>query len=297
MGRIAYINGHFISDHLAQVDFHDRGYHFADGMYEVAAYYNQQLLDWQPHLARLHRSLGELNIPAPLSDTALTHTMQELVRRNRQRHGLVYLQITRGTLRRNHAPNVPLKPNLTLCILPENKKGRIQAHTGIAVITGADERWARCNIKSIALLPNTIAKGVAQGEGVYEMWQMREENGTYYITEGSTSNSYIVDGNDTLITHPANQHILGGIVREQLLRLADKAGIAVEERPFTREEAYDAKEALLTSSSAHILPVTKIDNHAIGNGAAGAITRRLQVAYDAHVMEQTNFDLKSIPND
>lgn len=290
MARIAYINGEFVPDHEAMVPFHDRGYHFADGMYEVVAYYNQRLLDWQPHLKRMHRSLDELSIPAPLHDVSLIRIIHELIRRNRQRNGLVYLQVTRGVQRRNHMAGGALKPTLSLCILPENKKGRAQSHSGVAVATGPDERWARCNIKSTSLLPNTLAKATATEKSVYELWQLRDG----MITEGSASNSYIIDSNDTLITHPANAGILGGIVRERIIELAHQHNITVEERSFSLEEAYRAKEAFLSSSSAHILPVTNIDNAGI---AIGKITRTLQAAYDSHVFAETEFNLKSTPND
>ena len=288
MTQIAYIDGKFTPTLHAKVDFNDRGYHFADGIYEVMAFYHQRFIDYAPHMERLHRSLDEMGIPAPMGDAGLVNIMRELMRRNAMRHGLIYLQITRGvTPRRNHLAPKRMRPVLTLCALPENKAAYNQANTGVKVITAPDERWSRCNIKSISLLPNTLAKRTAADAHAYETWQIRDG----IITEGSASNSYIITDEGALKTHPSNAHILGGIVRETTLRLAHEAGIDVDETPFTPEEALAASEAFLTSSSAHILPVTHIDGATIGNGQRGQITQKLQRLYHDHIAKETGYEL------
>ncbi len=289
MSIVAYIDGRFVPDHQAQVAFHDRGYHFADGVYEVVAYYHQTLLDAEPHLARLHRSLAAIDIAAPFGDVALQRIMRELILRNRRQHGLVYIQITRGVQRRNHASKGALAPVVTMTVIPENKKARAQAQRGVSVVTTDDQRWARCDIKSISLLPNVRAKAVAQRAEVYEVWMHRGG----VVTEASAANAYIIKDN-VLITHPETHAILGGIVRQRVLECAQEVGVKVGERSFTIEEACAADEAFVSSSSAHMIPVVKIDDTKIGTGMPGSLTQKLQRAYDAHVKTQTGYELNSV---
>ncbi len=278
MSRIAYINGRFVPQSGAMVPMEDRGYQFADGVYEVIALYDGRLLDVRGHLARLERSLKELGIRAPVAQAALWPLIRELIRRNRRRNGLIYIQVTRGVAPRNHLSQ-PDRAMLSLSLNPINFPDEVQRSQGVAVITTQDQRWARCDIKSIALLPNVLARRHAAQQQAREAWQV---NAAGFITEGALSNAYIIK-QGTLITHPADHAILAGITRDVVLRIAREAGIGVEERPFTPEEAADADEAFMTSASSFVLPVTQLNDKPLGDGTCGPLTRQLMSGYDKHI--------------
>ncbi|KAB7739360.1 D-amino-acid transaminase [Parvibaculum sedimenti] len=278
MSRIAYVNGRYVRHADAGVHIDDRGYQFADGVYEVCGIRGGKLMDEELHLARLQRSLAELRIASPMPLSALRQVLREVVRRNRVENGLVYFQVTRGVAPRDHPfPAGPVKPSLVITAKRLNM-ARIQqsAEKGVAVVTMPDLRWARRDIKSIALLPNILAKQAAREAGAYEAWLVDAEG---YVTEGSSTNAWIVDKFGRLVTRSTGPEILSGITRTVLLETAKREGIEIVERPFTPDEAKSAREAFISASSAVIIPVVRIDDTAIGNGAPGSITLRLREAY------------------
>jgi D-alanine transaminase len=279
MSRISYVNGAYLPHAEACVSIDDRGYVFADGVYEYFAFFNRRILDEERHLNRLERSLKAIEIAEPVSMRALSLIMRELLHRNPFTHGGLYLQISRGVARRDHPFPKQAKPSLILTVGPSKKPKPEQIEKGVGVCTAPDIRWARRDIKSISLLPNILARQLSASQGLRETWLI--QNGV--ITEGSASNSYIVDKSGKVITHPANQWILGGITRDVVLELARANGIAVEERPFTLEEVRQASEAFLTSTSANVLPVTRVDDITIGNGKPGPVTQKLLTLVESHI--------------
>lgn len=283
MSRISYANGRYVPHADAVVQIEDRGYQFADGIYEYFAFYNCKILDMDLHLARLERSLAKLSIPQPMSMRALTLVIDELIAKNFRRDGGLYLQVTRGVARRDHPFPANVKPALTMTICAAKTPKAHEISDGVRVITQPEIRWQKCDIKAVALLANVLAKQAASAAKAREAWLYRPD-GT--VTEGAVSNSYIIT-NGTLITHPADQFILGGVTRDIVLRLARANGIPVEERPFTLSEAKAADEAFLTSTSANVLPVTQVDDGKIGAGKPGPVTRRLMKLYTDHIFEQT----------
>ena len=284
MARISYVDGQFLPSHLAQVAMQDRGYQFADGVYEVAAFMNARLLDEARHLDRLERSLAALAIPMPMTRRALTLKLYELMRRSHQRDGLLYLQITRGAAPRNHLWPQGMRPVLTMSVFPPKFPGAALRAKGCAVITAADERWARCDIKSISLLPNVLARKKSATPELRETWLVNE---TGVITEGSSTNAFLVTTQGKIITHPADHHILGGVTRDVVLELARSHQIPVEERGFTPRELAEAAEAFLTSTSNFVLPVVVVDGNKVGDGTPGTVTRRLMALYDHHIEQET----------
>ncbi len=284
MARIAYVNGQYVQHHEACVHIEDRGYQFADGIYEYIAFYNRTLLDGELHIKRLMRSLAELKIDMPVSPTAMSIIIRELMGRNNRVDGGIYIQVTRGVARRDHPFPKDVKPALvmTLCGPKTPKENEIKA--GVKVITAPDNRWGRCDIKSIALLANVLAKQNATEHHTREAWLVREDRS---ITEGAVSNAYIVSKDGELVTHPLDKRVLGGITREVVLRLARKAGIPVAERAFNVVELKSIKEAFITSTSANVLPVVKIDDKLVGSGKPGPVTLKLQELYSTYIYKQT----------
>lgn len=281
MSRIAYVNGSYIRHAEAAVHIEDRGYQFADGVYEVCGIRAGRFMDERLHLERLKRSLAELRIAEPMSIPALQFVMREVVRRNRVQDGLVYLQVTRGVAPRDHPfPSVPVRPSVVVTAKRLNA-ARIAAsvENGVAVVTMPDIRWARRDIKSVALLPNILAKQAAREAGAYEAWLVDSEG---FVTEGASTNAWIVDREGRLVTRPATADILNGVTRLVLLAAARAEGIEVVERAFTPEEARQAREAFISASSAILIPVTRIDGEAIGNAAPGTLSLRLREAYMKH---------------
>ena len=278
MSRIAYVNGRYLRHAEAAVHIEDRGYQFADGIYEVCGLRDGRFMDEALHLQRLARSLSELRIAMPMPETALRHVLREVVRRNRISNGLVYIQVTRGVAPRDHPfPAIPVLPALVVTAKRLNA-ARIAAavEKGVAVMTMPDIRWTRRDIKSVALLPNILAKQAAREAGAYEAWLVDPEG---FVTEGASTNAWIVDRDGRLITRPAGHDILNGVTRQVLLEAARAEGIEVVERPFTPDEARSAREAFISASSAIIIPVVRIDGQPVGNGEPGSLTLRLREAY------------------
>ena len=278
MSRIVYVNGRYVPYARASVHIDDRGYQFADGVYEVCAVRDGRLVDEAPHLKRLERSLGELRIGWPIGVEQLRHVMRETVRRNRVVDGLVYVQISRGVARRDHPfPLGAVKPSLVVTArnLAVDKYDALAA-TGVAVITLPETRWARCDIKSTSLLANVLAKQKAREAGAFEAWFVDRDG---FVTEGASTNAWIVDANGVLRTRRLDQTILPGVTRGEILPLCLQLSIRLEETPFTVEAAKAAREAFVTSASAGVIPVTSVDAVKLGDGKPGGIARSLRDAY------------------
>ena len=280
MSRIAYVNGQYVPLREAGVHIEDRGYQFADGIYEVCLVIDGRYWDLEGHLTRMERSLKELQIAMPLPTSALKIVMGELINRNRLKNALVYIQTTRGVAPRNHPfPDGDIEPALVMTAKRfDLDQSDAKAAKGINVITQPDIRWGRVDIKTIGLLPNALAKQAAKVAGADEAWLIREDG---KVTEGSSSNAWIVDARGTLITHPKTNQILGGITRQTAMACAQELQIKVEERAFTPEEALNASEAFLSSATGLIMPIVQIDGKTVGNGAPGPISLRLREAYKA----------------
>lgn len=281
MSRIAYVNGRYLPRHAAAVNIEDRGYQFSDGVYEVCEVRGGRLVDERLHVERLLRSLRELRIPMPMTPAALGAVMRETVRRNRVRDGIVYLQITRGVARRDHAfPPDGTVPSVVVTARNLDLAGNERtAADGIAVVTVPDNRWERVDIKSVALLPNVLAKQTAREQGAKEAWFVDRAG---WVTEGSSTNAWIVTRDGELVTRPADHGILRGITRTVLLGLIKEQGLRFTERAFTVEEAYGAREAFVTSASLIVMPVVKIDGRPVGNGAPGLVATALRREFHRH---------------
>ena len=281
MSRIAYVNGRYLPLAQACVNIEDRGYQFSDGVYEVCEVRASLLIDERRHIERLKRSLSELRIAMPMSPEALGVVLREVVRRNRVRWGIVYLQITRGVSRRDHAfPPPGTAPSLV--VTARNLDFAIAerlAANGVAVISVPDNRWDRVDIKSVSLLPNVLAKQAAREQGAREAWFVDQEG---RVTEGSSSNAWIVTRDGKVVTRHADHAILKGITRTVVLDVLAAQGLALEERPFTLEEAHAAREAFITSASQIVLPVVRIDGRPVGNGAPGLVASALRRDYHRH---------------
>jgi D-alanine transaminase len=280
MSRIAYVNGRYVPHRDACVHVEDRGYQFADGVYEVIAVSHGRPIDQEPHLERLGRSLAELRMAWPMSRRALQSVIREMIRRNKLSClGAVYLQVTRGVAPRNHAFPSCARPALVMTARVLPAFDLQAARRGVRVITLADIRWRRPDIKSVSLLPNVLAKQQAVEAGAYEAWMVDDEG---MITEGTASNAWIVTKDGELVTRAADRSILSGITRATVLRLAQQQGLRLVERSFSLEEARSATEAFLTSTTSWVKPVAQIDDLAIGAGAIGPLTDRLLSLYVAH---------------
>jgi len=275
MARIAYVNGRYRPLGEACVNVEDRGYQFADGVYEVCEVRGGHLVDERRHLQRLLRSLGELKISLPMPLTALGVVLRETLTRNRVQDGIVYLQVTRGVARRDFAfPTADTRPSVVVTArsLDPASNEKI-AVNGIDVVTLPDNRWDRVDIKTVSLLPNVLAKQTAREQGAREAWFVDCEG---RVTEGSSSNAWIVTREGKVVTRPADQGILRGITRTVLLDAIKAQKLTLEERAFTVQEAYAAREAFLTSASQIVMPVVRIDAKPIGNGAPGPVTTALR---------------------
>lgn len=276
MARYAYVNGHYVDHRTANVHIEDRGYQLADGVYEVVGVRDGRLIDEGPHIDRLDRSLGELRIGWPMSRAALGFVLRELMRRNRLRDGLIYMQVTRGVARRDHAfPTSPVRPAIVITT-KNSKRGEADPGPGVAVKSLLDIRWGRCDIKTVALLPNVLAKQAARESGAYEAWLVDAQG---CVTEGASTNAWIVTRDDELITRQTDHGILAGITRQTLKKLCDSLQLKLVERPFSLAEAKLAKEAFISSATSFVTPVVKIDGEAVGDGRPGAISRRLREEY------------------
>ncbi len=279
MARQAYVNGRYVPQGEATVHIEDRGYQFADGVYEVVPVVQGTPVDEDPHLDRLERSLDELRIAMPMSRAALKLVSHELMRRNGLSNGFLYMQVTRGVAPRDHKFPKAATPALVMTTRQTKPHSAKQLADGVAVITLPDIRWKRCDIKSVSLLPNVLGKQAAVEAGAFEAWMVGEDG---RVTEGTSTNAWIVTGDNKLVTREASNAILNGITRLALLRLAESEGVELEERAFTVEEALQAREAFITSSTNFVMPVTRIDDLPVGNGHPGLLTMRLREVYEGH---------------
>jgi D-alanine transaminase len=279
VSRIAYVAGQYLPHRQAAVHIEDRGYQFGDGVYEVIAVMDGRLVDEERHLRRLNRSLTELRINPPMCNAALKIVMREVVRRNGVESGIVYLQVTRGVATREHAFPKSAKPVLVITSRRARPPDPRLSRAGIAVITIPDIRWQRCDIKSIALLPNVLGKQQAREAGAYEAWQVDREG---YITEGTSTNAWIVTEDGAVVTRAADHAILNGVTRLAVLDIIHGEGYRLVERPFSVAEAKAAREAFLTSTTADLLPVVRLDGAPVADGKPGPLSRKLRKAYFAH---------------
>ncbi|MFQ5773177.1 MAG: D-amino-acid transaminase [Kiloniellaceae bacterium] len=280
MPRQAYVNGRYLPHRQAAVHIEDRGYQFADGVYEVIPVYNGILVDEDPHLDRLERSLRELRIAMPMGRAALKMCARELIRRNDLTNGFIYMQVTRGVAARDHRFPANAEPAVVMTTRQMRPHSEKLVSEGLKVITVPDIRWKRCDIKSVSLLPNVLAKQQAAEAGAYEAWQVDEEG---RVTEGSSTNAWIVTAEGKVVTREATHAILNGITRLSLIKLIEAEGHVLEERPFTVAEAKAAREAFLTSSTSFVLPVTQIDGTPVGNGHPGLLFGRIRELYINYV--------------
>jgi len=283
MPRQAFVNGRYVSHGAAAVHIEDRGYQFADGVYEVVPVVQGALIDEDPHLDRLERSLGELQIAMPMTRQALKLVSRELMRRNRLSRGFLYMQITRGVAPRDHKFPEGVEPALVMTTRQMKPQSHQAVTEGVGVISIPDLRWSRCDIKSVSLLPNVLGKQEAVEAGAYEAWMVDPQG---RVTEGTSTNAWIVTQDNELVTRDASTSILNGITRLRLLDLVRQDGITFSERAFSIEEARQAREAFITSSSNFVMPVTRIDGQPVGNGHPGLLTGKLREAYLCFVKQQ-----------
>ena len=275
MSRIVYVNGEFVPEADAKVSVFDRGFMFADGVYEVSSVLRGKLIENTGHMVRLRRSLSELSMASPGTDEEIEAIQKELITRNNIDEGLVYLQVTRGAADRDFAYPKNVPPTMVMFTQTKNILANPIAETGISVITVEDIRWRRRDIKTVGLLAPCMAKMQAKAAGADDAWMV--EDG--YITEGSSNNAYIVTDNGTIVTRQIGHEILNGITRRAVLALAEKHAYKVEERLFTVEECYNAAEAFVTSATMFVQPVVKIDDKQIGDGRPGLVAQQLRELY------------------
>jgi D-alanine transaminase len=281
MPRHAYVNGRFVPHDSAVVHIEDRGFQFADGIYEVVAIVEGRLLDEEGHLQRLSRSLGEIRLNWPVKPPTLKLLMRELVQRNRVRNGLLYLQISRGVAKRDFGFPVEAAPTLVMTCRSGRFQTRSQVEQGVAVVTLPDIRWSRRDIKSVALLPQVLGKQQARESGAFEGWLVDPDG---MVTEGCSSNAWIVlaggRAGGRVVTRPPSNRLLNGITRLSLLDICRSLpGLSVEERPFTVAEARQAEEAFLSSAGTFVIPIVRIDGEPVGNGRPGPVAVQLRRAY------------------
>ncbi|HEY9080839.1 D-amino-acid transaminase [Magnetovibrio sp.] len=282
---ISYVNGLYVPHRDASVHIEDRGFQFADAIYEVFAVQKGRLIDEEGHLDRMQRSLDEISIPMPMSRAALKLVMRQLLRVNRIRYGGLYLQISRGVAPRDFPAPAGLTPTLVMTVTRLKPFDPQAALKGVRVITAPDIRWKRCDIKTVQLLAGVMYKTSAHAQGAAEAWLL-DDNG--FITEGSSSNAWIVTANGELLTRHTDHAILGGITRQTVLKLAADNGLKYLERAFSLDEAKAAREAFTTSSTVMVRPVTHIDDSQIGDGACGPFCRQLIALYGAYLGQDTS---------
>jgi D-alanine transaminase len=280
MSRIAYVNGRYRPHRDATVHIEDRGYQFSDGVYEVCEVKGGRLVDERRHMDRLQRSLAELRIRLPMTLPALSVVLHETIRRNRVDWGIVYLQITRGVAPRDHSFPKASRPVVVATARRSRPPNPKLGEEGVAVITIPDIRWQRCDIKSVSLLPNVLGKQQAREAGAHEAWQV---DAIGRITEGTSTNAWIVTGDNAVVTRSPDNAILNGVTRLALIEIIRSEGYSFVERPFTVAEAKFAREAFLTSTTSDVLPVVLIDGAMVADGVPGPLTRKLRAAYAAHL--------------
>ena len=271
MGRVVYVNGSYVPEEQGKISIFDRGFLFADGIYEVTAVVSGRLVDYDAHMERLERSLREIRMDWPCSKEELKAMHLDMVKRNRLDEGWIYMQITRGSADRDFKFPKDVKPTLIAFTQAKKLVDNPDAVRGVSVITVPDIRWARRDIKSVMLLAPVLGKQAAHEAGAFEAWMVEDGK----VTEGTSSNAYIVkDGK--VITRGLSNSILAGCTRRALFRLAKEKGVTIEERAFTPDEAYAADEAFLTSASNFVMPIVEIDNKRMGGGQPGPVTRKLR---------------------
>ncbi|MGH6988316.1 MAG: D-amino-acid transaminase [Stellaceae bacterium] len=276
MSRIAYVNGRYLPHRFARVHIEDRGFQFADAVYEVIAIAGGRFVDEARHLERLKRSLGEVGIAPPMSEAALRLVLRETVRRNGVADGIVYLQVTRGAARRDFAFPKAVRPSLVVTARHQKIMDPARTRRGISVIMLPDQRWRRPDIKSVALLPNVMAKQRAAEAGAGEAWQVDTDGN---ITEGTSSNAWIVTAEGELVTRQADTNILNGVTRRGLVDILAREGVRLVERSFSVAEAKAAREAFITSATNGVMPVVVIDGTPVGAGRPGPVSLKLAAAY------------------
>lgn len=278
MPKTAYVNGLYVPHRDATVHIEDRGYQFADGVYEVCEVARGNLMDVTGHLDRLGRSLSELSISWPMSRAALITVMREVVRRNRVFNGLVYMQVTRGVAPRDHIfPVKPVRPAIVITAKKTDPQAAAKrAQAGIKVISVPENRWERVDIKTVGLLPNVLARQQAKEAGAQEAWFVDPDGS---VKEGAATNAWIVSKDGKLVTRPAETGILRGITRTTVMKVAAELGLEVDERNFSLEEAYDAREAFITAATTIVMPVVDIDGRSIANGHPGSVATALRASF------------------
>jgi len=278
MSRIAYVNGRYLPLRQAMVHVEDRGYQFGDAVYEVCEVRQGRLIEERRHLERLKRSLDALQIRLPMPPAALGMVLREVIARNRIGYGIVYLQVSRGGARRDHAFPAPgVAPSVVVTARPLNaRRNEALAAAGIAVISVPDNRWGRVDIKTTGLLPNVLARQAAVAQGARDAWFVDKDG---MVTEAASANAWIVTQAGRVVTRPADHGILKGITRTVLFDVIKAQGLSVEERAFTLSETYAAREAFVTAASQIVLPVVRIDGHVIGEGKPGPLATALRRAF------------------
>jgi D-alanine transaminase len=281
MSRIAYVNGRYLPQREASVNIEDRGYQFADGVYEVVHLYDGRFVDEDRHLDRLDRSLRALRLPSPMSRAALHHVLQEVARRNRVREGLLYMQVTRGVARRDHPfPSKPVPPSVVVTIRRIPPYPADVTRWTASAITHPDQRWDRCDIKSTGLLPNVLARQAAKEQGALEAILVDAEG---MVTEGAATSFWIVDKDGVLRTHGLDHAILPGCTRDALFALMRDEGVAFAESRFSVQDVRQAREAFISSATSFVKPIVQIDGTPVGDGGVGPVTRRLFAIFERHV--------------
>jgi len=278
VGRTAYVNGRYVPHAQAGVHIEDRGLQFGDAIYEVVGVASGHFLDEEEHLDRLERSVREIGMAMPMDRNALKLVVREMARRNGVRDGLIYLQVTRGAVRRDHAvPRNALRPTLIVTARRLDPLGiKDRQANGVGVHTRPDERWARRDVKSTNLLPNILAKTAARDAGAYEAWLVDDEG---YVTEGASTSAWIVDADGKIVTRDLSNAILPGVTRRVILEAAAQGQLAIAERKFTLKEALAAREAFMTAATLGATPIVAIDGRPVGDGKPGPVTRRVQELY------------------
>ncbi|NQZ72248.1 MAG: D-amino-acid transaminase [Dinoroseobacter sp.] len=276
MSRTVYVNEEYLPEEDAKISIFDRGFLFADGVYEVTSVLDGKLIDFDGHAKRLARSLNELDMQAPCTEEELLEIHRQLIARNDLNEGLIYLQVTRGAADRDFVyPSADTKPTLVLFTQAKKIAVSAAAESGIKVISIPDERWGRRDIKTVQLLYPSMGKMMAKAAGADDAWMV--EDG--FVTEGTSNNAYIVTHDGTIVTRHLSTEILHGITRAAVLNMANEAQMKLEERPFTIKEAQHAAEAFITSASSFVMPIVSIDGAAVGTGAPGPIAKRLREIY------------------
>ena len=277
MSRIAYVNGAYVRSQDAAVSINDRGYLFADAVYEVWSVFDGRLADAEGHLNRLDRSLRELQIVQPMTRAALLNVLNEVIRRNRITEGMVYLQVSRGVAPRDHVFPSHTPPSLVITARPVDREAAARkAEAGVRAISAPDIRWGRCDIKTVGLLPNVLAKQAARERGAGEVIFVDKDG---YVTEGGSTNIFMVARDGVIRTRPLNANILPGVTRLNLLSILAGSDLTLREEAFTLKEAKAAAEVFATAATSLVLPIVAIDDHRIGTGAPGPVALALREAY------------------